>query len=550
MRPFSLSLYRLARILEDEGGSGRVRVVGPDGAEAGGWREGGAGFGAVTPSGITYDSRAAAPGCLFVCKGASFRPQYLKDAVAAGAACYLSAQAYPWAGVPGVVVSDVRHAMGVAACELFGRPSERLDLVAITGTKGKTTVSLYVDASLRARGPRPDGSARRSGLVGGLWIDDGAERVASHNTTPESVELQRHLARAVQAGCDTVVMEASSQGFKYDRTLGCRFAVGAFTNIGEDHISQVEHPTFEDYLASKLKIFSQSRLAVVNVRCDHLGRVLGQARAHAGGVLLYDPALPREGRLPERVTLDGEELVPDVFPERADRSGEGSWDLRVSTPTGPVDIDYRGIGAFNVGNAVAAVAICQALGVAHEAVARGLRDVRVPGRMELYSSADRSVVGVVDYAHNGMSMEALLGAVRAEFPGRELTVVFGSCGERGLDRRAGLGEAAGRLADRVILTEDEPGRVDPALICEEIGSSVREAGGDYRVVLPREEAVREAVRSARRPAAVVLAGKGSESTMLRAQGEEPYGPDARILCDELGIDRGSREETGSSSADA
>lgn len=522
MRPFSLSLLELARILDEEGVSGPVRLVGSNDA-------------AITPADITYDSRNVTPGCLFVCKGAAFKVEFLIQAIERGAACYLSEQEYPNVGVPGIIVGDVRHAMGIAANELFGHPSEQLDLVGITGTKGKTTVSLYVDAILRARNPKPDGSVRRSGLIGGLWIDDGVSRTRSHNTTPESVELQRHLVRALEAGCDTVVMEASSQGFKYDRTLGCRFAVGAFTNIGEDHISPVEHPTFEDYLTSKLKIFSQSARAVLNVRSDHLDRVLGEARAQGIPTLLYDPALPENGHLPAPVIFEGQMLRPDVYLLRANRVAEGEWDLRLALPAGALSVAYRGIGAFNVGNAVAAVAICQALGMESDAIVRGLRSVSVPGRMELYASVDRSVVGVVDYAHNGMSMEALLRAVRAEFPGREVTVVFGSCGERGLDRRAGLGDAAGRLADRIILTEDEPGSVDPLVINAEIGRSVAGAGATYRVVLPREDAIRFAVSEARRPAVVVLAGKGCETTMLRADGEEPYGPDARILSEELGI---------------
>lgn len=462
---------------------------------------------------LTFDSRAVGPRTLFVCKGAAFRPSYLSDAVERGAGAYLAAEPHGGCGLPGIVADDVRRAMARLACAFFGDPSHRLRVVGITGTKGKTTATFFTDAVLRARG------AARSAMLTGVVIDDGLRRAPSHNTTPESVELQRHLANALRAGCDAAVMEVSSQGLKYDRTLGTHFEVGVFTNIAEDHISPIEHPTFGDYFSSKLRLFSQCSCAVVNLETDRCEAVLSAAGA-APRMLTY-AADPRLGA--------------DVFPSKCVRAGEGSWDLEVSTPSGSFPFRFKGLGAFNVSNALAAIAACEALGVDHGAMARGLADVHVPGRMERYDAPDGTVVGIVDYAHNGMSMEALLRCVRSEFPGREVTVVFGSTGERAVDRREGLGRAAGRFADRVILTEDEPGRIPVADICAEIGGAVERAGGSYTVVEDRVQAVHLAVSGARRPAVVVLAGKGTEATMLRADGPQAYGPDARVLCAELGI---------------
>ncbi len=462
---------------------------------------------------LTFDSRAVVPGTLFACKGAAFKPSYLADAAARGAAAYVAERPYPGFGLPGVVVGDVRRAMARLACTFFGNPSHALRVVGFTGTKGKTTAAFYTDAILRARGGAP------SALFTGVVVDDGLGRVPSHNTTPEAVPLQRHLANAVRSGCDVAVMEVSSQGLKYDRTLGTRFAVGAFTNIGEDHISPVEHPTFEDYFAAKLRLFGQCETAVVNLETERASEVLAAAR-RCPRLLTYSTDASSEA---------------DVRLVARGRAGEGRRRLGVETPRGPLSFVFSALGAFNVSNALAAVAACEALGVDHAAMAAGLADAHVPGRMERYDSPDGSVTGIVDYAHNGMSMEALLRCVREEFPGHEVTVVFGSTGERAVDRREGLGRAAGRLADRVILTEDEPGRVPVADICAEIGAAVRAAGGEYTVVEDRLAAVHEAVAGARRPAVVVLAGKGTESTMLRAGGPEPYGPDARVLCDELGV---------------
>ncbi len=500
-------------------------------------------------SDVTYDSRAVVPGALFACKGAAFREEYLADAAASGAVCYLSDRRHPQAGIPGIVVGSIRPAMAVAADRFFRHPSGELSVIALTGTKGKTTTSLYIDAILRARESRLPGASApgghggdlrpRNAVIGGLYIDDGTGRRRSANTTPEAIELQRTLRRAADSGCDVAVMEASSQGFKYDRTLCTDFAVGVFTNIGEDHISPVEHPTFEDYLSCKLRIFDQSRVGVVNLASEHVGRILDRARRRCERVLTYDARIPAPG------AGDGSGAAKvcgaDVYAREARRLGRGRWQLTVITPSGDVTLGFRGLGEFNVGNAIAAIAACEALGVDHDAMRAGLADVRVPGRMELHETADGSLVGIIDYAHNGMSMRALLGCARQEFPDRQLTVVFGSCGERGLDRREGLGRAAGELADRIILTEDEPGGVDPRAICEEIGRSVTAAGASYEVVLPRERAVRRAVEGARRPAVVVLAGKGPEDTMLRAHGDEPYGPDARLFCEAAGIEGAPRE---------
>lgn len=462
---------------------------------------------------LTYDSRAVVPGTLFACKGAAFKPSYLMQAVQAGAVAYMAERPYAEAPVPGIVVKDIRRTMAYAARGFFGDPSSATAVVAVTGTKGKTTVTFYLDAILKARKTAP------SAMLTGVVIDDGFARSISHNTTPEAIELQRHLARAVEAGCDTVVMEASSQGFKYHRTLGTHFAVGLFTNIGEDHISPIEHPTFEDYFASKLRIFDQSDCAVVNLDSDRKDEILEKA-AEAPRLLTY--------------SMDGL-AGADVYLSECAHDGEGIWRLDIHTPRGLLSCDFKALGRFNVSNALAAVAAAEALGVSHEAMMRGLADVHVPGRMERYDAPDGSLVGIVDYAHNEMSMEALLRCAREEFAGREVTVVFGATGERGTHRREGLGRAAGSLADRIILTEDDPGSVPVASIATEIGTAVMAAGGHYEVIEDRAEAVHAAVAGARRPAVVLLAGKGAEDTILRREGLIACKPDAQLFCEEVGV---------------
>lgn len=474
-------------------------------------------------SDITYDSRQVQTGSLFICKGAAFKAQYLNDAISNGATAYMSSQEYPGSGIPGIVVNDIRRAMAIAACAFFDHPSSKLNVIGITGTKGKTTTAYYIDAILRCRQPLQSLDHQpKNGMFTGLVIDDGLSLSRSHNTTPESVELQRHLAHAVDAGCDCVVMEASSQGLKYDRTLGTRFAVGMFTNIGEDHISPAEHPTFEDYFNSKLRIFAQSNIGIVNIRMQHVDEVLQAAQSQCERVITYDPQ--------EDLSSNA-----DVKLLACKIEGRGIRKLEVKLPSGDIELQFKALGSFNVDNAVAALAACDALGVDHEAMVEGLAYVRVPGRMEMYETDDSDLIGIIDYAHNGMSMRALLNAVRQEFPHRQITVVFGSCGTRALDRREGLGLAAGELADRIILTEDEPDTVDVNDICAEIGQSIKRAGGTYQIIEDREQAIAHAIAQAERPGVIVIAGKGAECTMLRNGVDQPYGPDAKVFCAYAGI---------------
>lgn len=464
----------------------------------------------LTFSELTFDSRAVIPGTLFVCKGAAFREEFLRDAASRGAAAYVAERPYD-VDLPALIVDDVRRAMAVLANRFFGSPSMGLPVVGLTGTKGKTTTAFYLNSIFKARRVGP------TGLLTGLVVDDGAMCEPSHNTTPEAIELQRILSRAASNGCDLAVMEVSSQGLKYDRTYGTRFKVAAFTNLGEDHISPIEHPTFEDYFASKLRIFSQCETAVVNLDADRAPEILAAAL-----------------RAPRLLTYAMSDERADVRLSSCVHEGEGRWHLSVVTPRGEIQMGFSALGRFNVANALAAIAVAEALGIDHAAIVDGLAHVAVPGRMERYDAPDGSVVGIVDYAHNAMSMEALLGCVREEFPGREVTVVFGATGERATHRRAGLGRAAALGADRIILTEDDPGAVPVHLICEEIGAAIKAAGGSCEVVENRSEAVRRALDGAQRPAVVVLAGKGAEEEIRRAEGTVPCKSDAQLLCEGIG----------------
>ena len=455
---------------------------------------------------VTCDSRSAVPGSLFLCKGAAFKEEYLAQALGQGAFAYVSEVPYENQPAPCIRVTDIRSAMGLLADAAWGHPSGEVAVIGITGTKGKTTTAYFLKSILDCW--REKQGLHPVGLLSTIVTDDGAQRRPAVLTTPEPLDLQRHLWNAANAGCGYVVMECSSQALKYGRMTGVELDTAVFLNLGEDHISPKEHPTLEDYFQSKLKIFDRARRAVVNLDSDRAPQILAAA-GKCGEVTSYALDAPN-GALKGRVT------------------GPVQGGMTFAAPYGGALAQFTIplAGRFNVSNALAALGVCQYLGVPLDAVQRGLAQARVPGRMETYAAGGKTVI--VDYAHNGMALEALLRSVREDHPGAPVTVVFGCTGGKGLDRREGMGKAAGRYADHIILTEDDPGPEEVEDICAEIGGYITPFGKTYTVIPDRETAIRSAIGTAPAGAVVVLAGKGSEMEQKRKNGPEPCVPDGML----------------------
>ena len=439
---------------------------------------------------VSCDSREVVPGTLFICKGAHFKPEFLAEAQRRGAFAYVAERVCPGIKLPCVLVRDMRQAMARLAVKYYNDPSRRLKVIGITGTKGKSTTAYYLKDILdRYLAPK------RCGVISSIGTYDGVEEFESHLTTPEPLELQKRFANALSAGLEYVVMEVSSQALKYHRTLGTRFAAAAFLNIGTDHISPIEHPDFEDYFHSKLKLFAQADFSCVNLDGGHAREALEAARAACPTVFTFsrrDPAANVYGRDVRKVGGD------ILFQADGARLG-GSY--RLTMP-----------GLFNVDNALAAIGLCQGLGLPPEPVREGLAAARAPGRMEVYTSGDGEVAAIVDYAHNRMSFGALFRSAREEYPGRRIVAVFGCPGKKAFDRRRDLGEVAGEYSDLVILTEEDSGEEDTLSICGEIAAHV---ACRCRIEPNRGEAIRQAVLSCDRPSVLLITGKGAETRQKR-----------------------------------
>lgn len=454
---------------------------------------------------LAYDSRAVEPGGLFICKGAAFRPEYIRLAEERGAIAVMSEVAYPEAkSMAQLLVTDVRAAMAVACNLYYEAPWRHLTLVGITGTKGKSTTAQMLkcifDEDAERRG------APACGITSSAMIYDGREHHTPTLTTPETLDLYRHLANAVEAGLERMVIEVSSQALKYGRVAGLQFDHGVFLNIAPDHISAVEHPDFDDYFRSKLRLFEVSKIAHVPVHTDHEAEIMAAARQD-GKVYSFSPEPPAD--------LWAEEVKS--------AGGQLAFTMRTVTRHLPVQLAMH--GHFNIANALAATSVALACGIPDETICAGLARARMEGHMQILEG--KGIVVITDFAHNEISFREVIKSARHDWPEAPLWIVFGAPGGKGVNRREGMGREASLAAAQVILTEDDPAGEEIAAI----NRTIREAIAPEVPVLEipdRREAIYHAVTEAPRGAVVLLLGKGNEREMKRAHGADPWPGDGTI----------------------
>lgn len=463
---------------------------------------------------ITFDSNDMAFGTLFVCKGAHFKEEYLEQAAEKGAFCYVSEKEYS-VDIPAIIVTDIRKAMPLIADIFYDSSWKNIHMIGITGTKGKSTAGFFLKYIL-------DENAEEMGepetaILSSIDTYDGVDRFESHLTTPEAMVLRKHIDNAVGSGISHLVMEVSSQALKYDRTLGIIYDTACFLNIGEDHISPLEHPSVEDYVASKMMLFDQCRSLAVNIDSELAPKVIERAKASP---------------LTERIVTFSMENEADVTAYDIKSSRKG---ISFRAKADGFDEEFRiGLtGLFNVSNALAAITMAYMMNIPVHSIKAGLKKARVKGRMEVFSDADETVTVIVDYAHNKMSFEALLESTKQEFPGAHISIVFGCTGDKAISRRKGMGTVAGWYADMSYLTEDDPGSESPHEIAEEVAGYVTRAGGKYMIIDDRKEAVETAIKSAPPGGVVIVAAKGRDTTQKRGLEFVPVQSDVELVTEAL-----------------
>lgn len=445
---------------------------------------------------VSFNSQDVRYDTLFICKGAHFTVDYLLSALDEGAFAYVSEVKYEEAkDTPYILVNDMRKAMALMADLFYNQVWKKLTIAGITGTKGKSTTTYFMrsilDEYLKAQ-KKPV-----SAVISGIDNYDGVINEESHLTTPEALDLHRHYDNAVRTGIEFLTMEVSSQALKYDRVRGITFDVGCFLNIGLDHISDIEHPDFEDYLAAKMVLFSQCKNVCINLESEYAQQAIDAATGKAERILTF-------GLKPE-ADIYGYNIEP----------GKRGITFHVKSDSFDEEFKIGMTGLFNVENALAAIAISYTLNIPLEYVKSGLKKARVSGRMEIYTSRSGNLDVIVDYAHNQMSFESLFASTKKEYPGKKIFIVFGCPGKKAFGRRKELGEVAGKYADRVFITEEDAGEEPVMKISEEIAGHVKKFDCDCSIIVDREEAIREAIEAADDQTVVLITGKGRETRQKR-----------------------------------
>lgn len=440
----------------------------------------------VEVRGIKNDSRRVQPGDLFFCiSGAvSDGHKYAQDVAAKGASvivCEKDVQVPETVTV--VRVESSRYAMGKISSAFYGKPSEQMTVIGLTGTKGKTTTTYMIREMLERAGIK-------TGLVGTIEILDGANKIPAENTTPESMVLHKYMKDMVDNGCKAVVMEVSSQGLMLDRVAGVDFDYGIFTNLSKDHIGPNEHASFEEYRDWKAKLFTLCKTGIFNVDDKNAGYMM----EHVDCEKITYGMREHADYCANDVKLYCENGVLGI---QYALSGSLSGQMVVDLP-----------GEFSVHNSLAAIAVADLMHVPVADIQTILKQIKVRGRVEMIPISDAFTL-MIDYAHNAMALESLLTALRAYNPKR-LVTLFGCGGNRSKDRRFEMGEVSGNMADFTIITSDNPRDEEPAAIMEDIVTGMKKTTGSYVAIEDRKEAIRYAILHAQPGDVIVLAGKGHE----------------------------------------
>lgn len=462
----------------------------------------------VEVTNIVNDSRKAKEGSLFFCiKGAvSDGHEYAAEVAAKGAkVLVVQDEVKVPEDVTVIRVKDSRYAMAVVSAAYFDYPAEKLRVIGITGTKGKTTTTYMVKSILESAG-------HKVGLIGTIEAIIGDERIPAANTTPESCTIQEYFWRMAEAGCDCVVMEVSSQGLMLHRTAGIPFEIGIFTNIEPDHIGPAEHESFEDYMRCKGLLFRQCKLGIVNADDKHLAQVL---EGHTCQIETFGFSKNADLR------AENTKLVS--------RPGYLGIDYTVKGRDFSLDVEIDIPGKFSVYNSLTAIAVCRHFGVEKKDIVGALAKAKVKGRIEMIKVSDDFTL-MIDYAHNAMSLESLLTTLR-EYNPKRLVCLFGCGGNRAKSRRFEMGEVSGRLADLTIITSDNPRFEEPLDIIADIRTGIKKTNGKYVEIPDRKEAIAWAIHHGQPGDVIVLAGKGHEDYQ-EIKGKK-YPMDERVLIQEI-----------------
>ncbi len=467
----------------------------------------------LTFSHISYNSREVKNDTFFICKGAHFKKEYLADAIAKGATAYLSSQEYA-SPIPGIIVQNIREVTFLLAEFFYDYPQKDLEIIGITGTKGKSTATILLSEIFKANAKLYQ--VPTCGVISTIFTYDGEEEKESALTTPEPLELMQILFNCRKNGLRYVIIEASSQALKYDRLMNIEFCAALFLNISPDHISPIEHPNFEDYFSSKLKIFEHTKVAFVDA---HL-----LENAHIAEACSSVPTITFS--ISDQADFSVRNLTPTMT----------GLELTIASSDDEFSCHSRLAGEFNAANIIAAVSVARYLNIPVPAIQKAISQTTVPGRMELFANQDKSIFALVDFAHNKLSFEKVYEYAHKVFPNSYIITVFGSVGGKAENRRYDLGYVSGKNSNYCILTDDNSYTEDIRIINQEIIAGLNEFGCDYTEVDDRIEAIQTAISLSKehknktgQNVLMLILGRGIENTIKIKGKTIPFPKDTEIV---------------------
>ena len=432
---------------------------------------------------ISCDSRDINKDSIFFCKGRNFTEKYLNEAIKKGSKCYISEKYFEGYDCSYFIVTDILKAMAIISSSFYNNPSNNLKLIGITGTKGKTTTTYLIKNMFE------NYLKDEIGFISSIEINTGIRKEESHLTTPESIEIHKYFKEIKDAKLKNTIVEVSSQSYKRDRLYGVEFEYGIFTNIAEDHISKLEHPTFEDYLNCKIEFLKHCKTVVINKNTDYLEYIISKIKDK--NIIFYGTDSSSNYYV-SNVKKEKEGFRFDIINEKE----KYCHNFKLNMP-----------GRFNIENAVAAIVLAKLNNIDDKSIEKALETTKIEGRMNIYT--EKGITIIVDYAHNGYSFSKLFESLKMDYPGKKIISVGGIVGGKAFNRRKEFGEIVGDNSDYIYLTSDNPQFESVRDICLDIAKYIKQKE-KFEIIENRKEAITKAIMNADEGDIIVLLAKGGE----------------------------------------
>lgn len=432
---------------------------------------------------LSFDSRDIKTNTLFFCKGLNYKAEYLNNAIKAGSNAYISEKEYS-NEVNFFIVNDIRKSMCVLASYFYQESYKEIETIAITGTKGKTTVTYFLKNIL------DEYLNDRSAVISTIEVITGQRQQESHLTTPEPIDLHKYFYETKISNIKYLTMEVTSQAYKTGRVDGVNFKHGMFLNIALDHISDIEHTDFEDYFSCKLKLIENVEDMIINKDMDHFDTVIKTCEDNN-----------------VKYTTYGKTNTADYY-YTSIRNENNKLYFTVKSEIYNFEDEFciNMLGRFNVENALASIVMALNLNINTNVIKAGLLKTTVTGRMNIFTKEEISVI--VDYAHNELSFNKLYESLKLDFPNKNIISVGGAPGNKAYKRREEFGAIVGGNSDFVYITTEDPQYENPMDISVEISNFLPH--NNYEIILDRKEAIKNAINNAKENDVIVLLAKGEE----------------------------------------